>query len=311
MKLHSLRFAGPAISVVLFVPGIIAVVAPAVSAPQDEPPSDQSTHVPKVTTPTDLITLAAPSSRQNCGTFWTGLIDDPDADVNPCPKGCGRGEQQVVNTHVDGDSTRYEVRYQCYEPETPKLMMPPDAPSSGENCGTFWTDWMDTLDADANPCPEKCVRGQEPLVKTARSSDGIVYAVRYQCFQAEALRSVFGDRRDEIASQPLDINAVSQPAPHSFDLAGFTASGTPIAIPTHSFALAGFTASGSSLPIPSHSFELAGFTASGTSIAIPTHSFELAGFTARGTAQAIPSHSFDLAGWTAVGSTNKPVRRKR
>jgi hypothetical protein len=55
------------------------------------------------------------AARQNCGTFWTGWMDNPDADVNPCPKGCVRGERQILNTHKNGDTIEYEARYQCYK----------------------------------------------------------------------------------------------------------------------------------------------------------------------------------------------------
>jgi len=53
--------------------------------------------------------------RKNCGTVWTGWIDDPDSDVNPCPQGCERGERQIVKTYQVGDTTQYDVRYQCYQ----------------------------------------------------------------------------------------------------------------------------------------------------------------------------------------------------
>lgn len=52
--------------------------------------------------------------RQNCGTFWTGWMEDPDTNANPCPKDCVRGERQLVKTYKQGDKMLYEARYQCY-----------------------------------------------------------------------------------------------------------------------------------------------------------------------------------------------------
>lgn len=50
----------------------------------------------------------------NCGTYWTGWTEDPNADLNPCPKDCERGERQLVNTSKQGDKTLYAARFQCY-----------------------------------------------------------------------------------------------------------------------------------------------------------------------------------------------------
>ena len=460
--------------------------------------------VPTLSMPAD-----APSSGENCGTYWTGWMETLDAAVNPCPKGCLRGQKPSVKTGLSGHGIKYDVNYQCYMPETPTLSMPADAPSSGENCGTYWTGWMETLDTEVNPCPQNCVRGQKPTVKTGLSDHGIKYDVNYQCYtatttmapgarapkpitdastapqsvsstpsgklipasgpwgafvrvegarfgSAETVRGMWfpidgatqppsmsqtvtlrgrdgadaieiqiptdplssgwsgdftngslrllltmpdesiiyagqytidtGGVRDnlrkqfgipgksqpaaqngaaqssevtaqaigagsapqpgpqltdtfsrppiqevmnppgasgsaatlpptirgqggDVASRPIDTSALSQHGPRSFDLAGFAASGTSLAIPPHSFELTGFTASGTSLAIPPHSFELAGFTASGTMITIPPHSFELLGFTASGTAIAIPPHSFELAGFTASGTAITTPRR--
>ena len=60
---------------------------------------------------------AAPSKsppRANCGTVWTGWTEDPDTNVNPCPKNCERGERQLVKSYKRGDKTLYDARYQCY-----------------------------------------------------------------------------------------------------------------------------------------------------------------------------------------------------
>lgn len=35
---------------------------------------------------------AEPARGHNCGTAWTGWVGVPNPDVNPCPKGCERGE---------------------------------------------------------------------------------------------------------------------------------------------------------------------------------------------------------------------------
>lgn len=72
---------------------------------------------------------AAARARQNCGTFWTPPVEDPEADVNPCPKGCERGERQLVNAHKQGDKTVYAARYQCYRiPVVAKRPPPDDSP---------------------------------------------------------------------------------------------------------------------------------------------------------------------------------------
>jgi len=63
----------------------------------------------------DSVNLeGTPTRLRNCGTFWTGRIEDPDSPINPCPKGCVRGEATLTNTYKSGDKTYYEIRYQCY-----------------------------------------------------------------------------------------------------------------------------------------------------------------------------------------------------
>ena len=52
--------------------------------------------------------------RRNCGTFWTAKVEDPEVDVNPCPKDCERGERQLVKPYKQGNKMIYEARYQCY-----------------------------------------------------------------------------------------------------------------------------------------------------------------------------------------------------
>jgi hypothetical protein len=58
-------------------------------------------------------TPVAPA-RGNCGTFWTAKVEDPEVDVNPCPKDCERGERQLVKPYKQGNKMLYEARFQCY-----------------------------------------------------------------------------------------------------------------------------------------------------------------------------------------------------
>lgn len=81
-------------------------VAPASMRDLGTPISERA---PKDKTTPQPVPLGA-----NCGTFWTGWLDTPDADANPCPKNCVRGERQVVKTHKQGDKTLYDARYQCH-----------------------------------------------------------------------------------------------------------------------------------------------------------------------------------------------------
>jgi hypothetical protein len=285
------------------------MTAPVAAAPQDQPASKLSTRTPKVTAPAASIKPVAPRpapTRKNWGTVWTGWIDDPDADVNPCQKGLERGEQRQVKTYKSGDTTRYDVNYQCY------LLVPAPRPAVAsatprKSCGTFWTGRIDDPDADVNPCPKGCEPGEQRSISASLSDVGKQYDVNYQCYVAGpaatagnlvtdratvALPSALGGRRGEVASRPIDTSEVSQPGLHSFELAGFTGSGT-------------------SLLVSSHSFDLTGFTASGTSMVLSPHNFKLGGFSGIGTSVAVSSHSFELVGWTGLGSMNKPIRRKK
>ncbi|MCR4347790.1 MAG: hypothetical protein NUV55_11405 [Sulfuricaulis sp.] len=62
--------------------------------------------------------VTASKRGPNCGTFWTTRVEDPEVNVNPCPKNCTRGERQLVNTYKQGNKTLYDARYQCYQMAT-------------------------------------------------------------------------------------------------------------------------------------------------------------------------------------------------
>lgn len=62
--------------------------------------------------------VTASKRGPNCGTFWTTRVEDPEVNVNPCPKNCTRGERQLVNTYKQGNKTLYEARYQCHQMAT-------------------------------------------------------------------------------------------------------------------------------------------------------------------------------------------------
>ena len=129
--------------------------------------------------------------RDNCGTHWTAWGSDPNADSNPCPPACERGERQVLNSRKTADQEQYQARYQCYLPEL-FVNQPADVvrtqagTRARQNCGTAWTSAQSSLDTDANPCPANCDRGELQLVRRSLASDGGArYEMRYQCYVAE------------------------------------------------------------------------------------------------------------------------------
>jgi len=130
--------------------------------------------------------------RANCGTYHTGWVDDPEADVNPCPEVCERGERLWVNSQKSGDKTQYDGTYSCYLPELVINQKPEIARQikaggvNGTNCGTFWTDRQDNPNVDANPCPANCERGELLDVRRDRSYEGshAIYQKNYRCYQA-------------------------------------------------------------------------------------------------------------------------------
>jgi hypothetical protein len=68
---------------------------------------------PAIASPPGATPSKTPA-RANCGTAWTGWTEDPNTDLNPCPKNCERGERQMVKTYKQGDKTLHSARYQCY-----------------------------------------------------------------------------------------------------------------------------------------------------------------------------------------------------
>jgi len=127
--------------------------------------------------------------RQNCGTHWTGWVNEPGADVNPCPKGCERGKRLLLNEHKNGDTTQYQANYECYLPrrEVRQRALKPRAAGAPprQNCGTHWTGWQSSPDSEANPCPANCERGELRLVNRNRSGDKLVYDLNYRCYVEE------------------------------------------------------------------------------------------------------------------------------
>jgi len=125
--------------------------------------------------------------RGNCGTHWTNWENDPDG--NPCPANCERGERLTVNQSKNGNVTQYRANYRCYLPELvvnqpPGALREPGAPPR-RNCGTFWTTKQIDPNADVNPCPANCERGELRLVSRSTSGDKSYYEMNYQCYMAK------------------------------------------------------------------------------------------------------------------------------
>jgi len=126
---------------------------------------------------------------QNCGTHWTGWVKEPNADVNPCPKGCVRGKRLRLDRHKNGDATEYQANYECY---LPKLEVPQPAlkaRASGapprRDCGTMWTGWQSDPKSTVNPCPANCERGELRLVNRSLTNGKAVYDMNYRCYFKE------------------------------------------------------------------------------------------------------------------------------
>lgn len=129
--------------------------------------------------------------RKSCGTFWTGYVDDPNVDVNPCPTNCERGERQTLNSRKEGDKLKYQARYQCYLPAltVSKQIAGVTPQTAGSKprlrCGTFWTGWHNDLNATVNPCPKGCEPGELQLVNRSLSGSTVQYDKRYLCYKIE------------------------------------------------------------------------------------------------------------------------------
>ena len=280
--------------------------------------------------------------RDNCGTHWTEWSNDPEADSNPCPPACERGERQVLNTRKAGDQDQYQARYQCYLPEL-VVNQPAGAQlaaAARQSCGTAWTSAQNDLQTNANPCPANCERGELQLVRRSLAGDGQArYEMRYQCYVAQpedkatsqsALTAAATNRvaltaptttaaSPTTATPPSLASAAAEKvlqggialrgsasSQRAFALTGFAASGTGVASPSHAFPLAGFTAAGDSSAVLPHVFALAGFTAVGRGAIEAPHTFALTGFAAGGTAPSATTHRFVLSGWTSTGSSPGP-----
>ena len=64
----------------------------------------------------------------DCGTAWTGLLSDPDADVDPCPAGCVRADRLQVKTDTRSAATQYDVEYRCIQEQASgTYQLSPDA----------------------------------------------------------------------------------------------------------------------------------------------------------------------------------------
>jgi hypothetical protein len=131
--------------------------------------------------------------RENCGTAWTDWVTDPEADVNPCPATCMRGERQVLDSRKSGDTEQYQARYQCYLPELAidqpagivGALLADGTPRT--NCGTVWTAPLGSPDTSVNPCPANCDRGELQVVRRSGvGSEALRYELRYQCYIAES-----------------------------------------------------------------------------------------------------------------------------
>lgn len=124
--------------------------------------------------------------RQSCGTHWTGWVKDPNADVNPCPKGCERGKRLRLDEHKNGKATEYQANYECF---LPKLEVPQPAlrtraagAAPRRDCGTMWTGWQSDPKSAVNPCPANCERGDLRAVNRSLSNGKLVYDMNYRCY---------------------------------------------------------------------------------------------------------------------------------
>lgn len=160
---------------------LLVTVAPTVlaQAPNLPPRASRAAAGPAIVVP-----------RASCGTYWTSWVKDPNADVNPCPKGCERGKRLQLDQHRNGKATEYQANYECY---LPKLEVPQPALKARaagtpprRDCGTMWTGWQSDPKSAANPCPANCERGELRLVNRSLTDGKLVYDMNYRCYFKEA-----------------------------------------------------------------------------------------------------------------------------
>lgn len=158
-----------------------------IKAPAALPPNsvaDKPRAAPAATRPPIDKARAIVVPRENCGSFWTAWGSDPNA--NPCPANCERGERLDLREQKTADGMRYQANYRCSLPEL--VVNPPAAASRAPgapprtNCGTFWTARQGDLNADVNPCPANCERGELQDVRRGRSDDKVHYEMNYRCY---------------------------------------------------------------------------------------------------------------------------------
>lgn len=154
-------------------------VLAASSAPAKEPLA--ASRAPHAAAPSAIVV-----PRSSCGTSWTAWVRDPNADLNPCPKGCERGERLQLNAHKSGDTTEYQANDECYLPQLavpqPALKARAAGAPPRRNCGTMWTGWQSDPSSPANPCPANCERGELRAVNRSLSNGKLVYDMNYQCY---------------------------------------------------------------------------------------------------------------------------------
>lgn len=74
-------------------------------------PRADNAAAPAETTATTQTTMKLP----NCGTAWTGWVENLDQAPSPCPAGCEMGERQLVKTDQQSGKAVYSARYQCHK----------------------------------------------------------------------------------------------------------------------------------------------------------------------------------------------------
>ncbi len=124
--------------------------------------------------------------QASCGTYWTGWVKDPNADVDPCPKGCERGKRLRLDEHKSGEATEYQANYECYLPKLEVVQPVLKARAAGagprKNCGTVWTGWQSDPNSAVNPCPANCERGELRRVNRSLTNGKLAYDMNYQCY---------------------------------------------------------------------------------------------------------------------------------